>query len=252
MTMQPATSGRLAPMAWPAVAEAAGGWLLAIPIGSTEQHGPHLPLATDALVAETVADRLAGIRSDVVVAPALAYGASGEHAAFAGTLSIGTEALRGILVELVRSADAFAGSILVNCHGGNHAALAAAADQLREEGRRVLAWSPNGTAIGRGAGLPVDAHAGRSETSIMLAVWPEMVRMDLAQPGDPRPVGDLLEIMQRDGVAGVSPTGVLGDPAGATAEEGEALLAAFTRDLVDAVAAWDERTETARIDIEAP
>jgi len=250
VTIQP-SAGRLATMTWPAVAEAAGAWLLAIPVGSTEQHGPHLPLATDALVAETVAARLARARSDVVVAPALAYGASGEHAAFAGTLSIGMAALRGIIVELVRSADAFAGSILVNGHGGNHDALAAAADQLRAEGRRVLVWSPNRTAIERAGPFRVDAHAGRFETSIMLAIAPEMVRMDRAEAGDPRPVADLLDIMRRDGIAGVTRIGVLGDPAGATAEEGEALLVALTHDLVDAVAAWTKRAGTEPLGVEA-
>jgi creatinine amidohydrolase len=154
-------------------------------------------------------------------------------------------------VELVRSADAFAGSILVNGHGGNHTALSAAAGALREEGRRVLVWSPSARAFERAGHFRPDAHAGRSETSIMLAIAPETVRMDRAEAGDPRPIGDLLEIVQRDGIACVSPNGVLGDPAGATAEEGEALLAALTIDLVEAVAEWDARAEPAPVGIEA-
>src|SRR5690606_1146798 len=84
--------------------------VLAVPLGSTEQHGPHLPLGTDTLVATALAHRLAAARGDVVVAPALAYGSSGEHAGFPGPPSIGQAALEPVAVELVRSPDALAGT----------------------------------------------------------------------------------------------------------------------------------------------
>src|SRR3712207_8629966 len=74
------------------------GDLLVVPLGATEQHGPHLPLGTDTVIASALAASL-----DAVVAPALPYGSSGEHAGFPGTLSIGREALVHVLVELVRS-----------------------------------------------------------------------------------------------------------------------------------------------------
>src|SRR5204863_3759592 len=138
--------------------------LLMVPLGSTEQHGPHLPFTTDADIATALAERVAARRDDVIVAPALAYGSSGEHAGFAGTLSIGAAALELVVVELVRSADAFAGVVLVSGHGGNAAPLAAAVATLEGEGRRVLAWSPR---VEGG-----DAHAGRTETSMMLALGP--------------------------------------------------------------------------------
>src|SRR4051794_39471729 len=93
-------------LAWPALAgPAAGDCLLVLPLGSTEQHGPHLPFSTDTDIAVALAERLASTSPGVVVAPPLPYGSSGEHAGFAGTLSIGAAALEHVVVELVRSAD---------------------------------------------------------------------------------------------------------------------------------------------------
>ena len=220
-------------MAWPELAGAAPGSLLVVPLGSTEQHGPHLPFTTDTDVAGAVAQRVACLRDDVVVAPALAYGSSGEHAGFAGTLSIGAAALESVVVELVRSADAFAGVVLVSGHGGNAAPLAAAVATLTREGRRVLAWSPR---VEGG-----DAHAGRTETSIMLALRPEVVALDRAELGDVRPIEELMPALRAGGVASVAPNGVLGDPAGASAEEGSALLDALVRDLAAAIDRWCAR-----------
>jgi creatinine amidohydrolase len=204
--------------------------ILAVPIGSTEQHGPHLPIGTDSAVAFALSERLAAARPDVIVAPVLPYGSAGEHAAFPGTLSIGAAALEMVIVELVRSADAFAGVVLVSGHGGNARPLAAAASTLHSEGRQVLAWSPR---IAGG-----DAHAGRTETSLMLALAPDSVRLGAAEPGDLRPLASVMGELRRGGVASVSPNGVLGDPTGATAEEGRRLLEILAADLVTAVDTW--------------
>ncbi|HEV7689050.1 MAG TPA: mycofactocin biosynthesis peptidyl-dipeptidase MftE [Acidimicrobiia bacterium] len=220
----------LAELSWPDVAARAGESVLVVPVGSTEQHGPHLPLGTDSDVAVALAERLAAARTDVLVAPALPYGSAGEHAAFPGTLSIGAAALELLLVELVRSADAFAGVVLVSGHGGNAAPLSAAVATLRFEGRTVLGWTPR---IPGG-----DAHAGRTETSLLLALAPELVCLDAAEPGDVRPLAAVIGALRRHGVAAVSPNGVLGDPTGATAEEGERLLDALAADLIATVEAW--------------
>ena len=214
--------------AWPDVAPARP--LLAIPLGSCEQHGPHLPLDTDTAIAVALASELARRRGDILVAPPLAYGASGEHAGFAGTLSIGLAALEHVLVELVRSADHFAGVILVNGHGGNARAVERAVTTLQHEGRRVLAWWPS---VPDG-----DAHAGRVETSLLLAIAPDTVRMDLAAPGCTAPLATILPTLEAEGVVAVAPSGVLGDPTGASAAEGARLLDELAAALDAAVATW--------------
>jgi creatinine amidohydrolase len=193
-----------------------------VPLGSLEQHGPHLPLDTDTRIAVAVAGRAADGRDGVMVAPPVAFGASGEHAAFPGTLSIGTQALTDLLVELGRDAardwDAL---LLVNGHGGNRDGVEAALSRLQAEGRRAAVFhvSPPGG----------DAHAGRAETSLLLHLAPAAVRVELAEPGERAPVGTLIDRLRHEGVRAVSPNGVLGDPAGATAEEGERLLSELVR-----------------------
>jgi creatinine amidohydrolase len=221
---------RLDTLTWSEVAPVAAGSILAVPVGSTEQHGPHLPLSTDSDVAVALADRLAAARSDVLVAPALPYGSAGEHAAFPGTLSIGAAALELVIVELVRSADAFAGVVLVSGHGGNAEPLAAAVKTLETERRAVLGWAPR---VPGG-----DAHAGRTETSLLLALTSERVRLETVEPGDVRPLSAVIGELRRGGVAAVSPNGVLGDPTGATAEQGEQLLGSLAADLIACVKAW--------------
>jgi len=226
---------RLADRTWPAVA-AAPGRVLLVPVGSCEQHGSHLPLDTDTRVAVAVADAAAARRPDLDVAPPVAYGASGEHAGFPGTLSIGTAALTGLLVELGRSAlppggGAWRGLLLVNGHGGNAEATATAVRQLQHEGRRVASWSPR---IPGG-----DAHAGRTETSLLLALAPEAVGPERPR-GATAPLAELLPRLRAEGVAGASPNGVLGDADGASAAEGEALLAALVDDLLGAVDGLDQ------------
>jgi mycofactocin precursor peptide peptidase len=212
---------------WPDVSARPG--VLLIPLGSCEQHGPHLPLDTDTRIALAVARGVAATRPRVLVAPAVAYGASGEHADFAGTLSIGSDVLGMVVVELVRSADWAERVVLVNGHGGNVDGLRSAIRTLSTEGRTVDVWSP--TVAGG------DAHAGHTETSLMLAIAPETVRMDAASVGRTESISVLLPALRAGGVRSVSPNGVLGDPTGATAEAGRRLLA----DLVAGLGALVDR-----------
>ncbi len=223
-------------MTWPEARDTArdgDGAHLVIPIGATEQHGPHLPLDTDSRVAVALAQELARRRPDVVVAPVVSYGSSGEHRGFTGTLSIGQDALEHLIVELVRSADDWhAGIVLVCGHGGNAEPLQRAVSRLVDEGRRVTAWFP------RVPGARSDAHAGRTETSLLLAIAPELVRLDRATPGATEALSTLAPTLRTAGVAAVSPNGILGDPTGASAEEGRQLLESLSDDLARTVAEW--------------
>ncbi|WP_262058833.1 mycofactocin biosynthesis peptidyl-dipeptidase MftE [Streptomyces sp. STR69] len=218
----------LAHTAWPDVPPDA---LVLLPVGSTEQHGPHLPLDTDSVIAHAVARRAATALPGTLVAPTLPYGASGEHAGFPGTVSIGHEALRAVLVELVRSLSLWAARIvLVNGHGGNTATLDTTVRLLRAEGHDV-AWT--GCSV-----LGGDAHAGRAETSVMLHLAPERVRLAAAVTGDTRPLSVLLPELMAHGVHAISPSGVLGDPTGATAKEGRTAMDAMVSAAVRRIAAW--------------
>lgn len=198
--------------------------VLVVPLGATEQHGPHLPLGTDTIIAEHVARRLVSMDAGRVLAPAIAIGASGEHAGFTGTLSIGTEALTTLLIELVRDASRdYERVVLVNAHGGNAAAIRAAQQTSQFEGRRLDALY---------CAFPgADAHAGRTETSVMLAIAPELVDLGSAEPGNSTPIAELLPQLRSGGVRAVSANGVLGDPTGATGDEGARLLATLIRRL---------------------
>jgi creatinine amidohydrolase len=224
----------LAGATWPQVEATGGRLVLVVPLGSLEQHGPHLPLDTDTRIAVAFATGLAERSAAVTVAPAVAYGASGEHADFPGTLLVGHRILADLLVELVRSArQAFSGVVIVNAHGGNEEALAAVEGRSAREGDNVLVWRPR-TEGG-------DAHAGRTETSLLLAIAPEAVRLDLAEAGPTEPIAALLPRLRAEGVRPVSSSGVLGDPAGANAEEGRALLDALLSDLAGAVSSrWSQ------------
>jgi len=232
---------------WPSVPERA---LVLVPLGSTEQHGPHLPLSTDTLIARAVAERAAEALAaeaagPVLVAPAIEYGASGEHAGFPGTVSIGHEALRALLVETVRSFALWAGRVVfVNGHGGNVPTLDAALGQMRGEGHDA-AWV--------GCGVPGgDAHAGLTETSVMLHLAPGLVRTADAAPGDTRPLAEVLPEMIARGVRAVSPSGVLGDPSGATPEQGRDILDTMVAAVARRIGKWSADGRGRLLDPGAP
>lgn len=206
--------------------------IVLVPLGSIEQHGPHLPLDTDIRIATAVATATAQLLGgDVLVAPPIPYGAAGEHQGFAGTISIGTEVLSRLLVEYCRSACDWADLVaFVNGHGGNVEALRTAVGLLRTEGRDV-AWC--GCSV-EGA----DPHAGHTETSVLLHLSPDLVGTADLRPGNTEPLEAILPRLRDGGMAAVSPSGVLGDPTTATAAEGERIFAAMVTDCAARIGRW--------------
>lgn len=220
----------LADACWPDIEP--GQVTVAVPVGALEQHGPHLPLDTDTRIAVAVAAALPG----VVTAPALAYGASGEHEAFAGTVSIGAEVLTSLVVEYGRSVCRWAQRVLfVNGHGGNSYPLARAVELLRYEGRDA-AWLP--------CAIPgADAHAGITETSLMLHLAPHSVDMARAAAGATEPIATLMPRLRETGIVSVSANGVLGDPTAATADQGAGLFAGLVERAAAQVVRWQPGAE---------
>ena len=230
--MPSATRTALGDLTWPEAQERGGaGAVLVVPVGATEQHGPHLPLSTDTDIALALCAQLqCPTGTDVIVAPAVAYGSSGEHAGFAGTISIGQEALELMLVELGRSAtETFQRVLYVSAHGGNAGPVHQSVETLRAEGRDVRMFVP---------AYDGDLHAGHSETSIQLALEPRRVRADAAVLGDTRELADLMPTLRSQGVRAVSASGVLGDPTRASASHGQQLLDQLGEDLADFISNW--------------
>lgn len=239
----------LAGMTWPDVraAVAAGRRSALIAVGAIEQHGPHLPLATDTLVATETARRVAARMPDLLLGPTLPVGVSTHHASFPGTLSLPERTFQDQVVACVRSlADHGVERVFVlSGHGGNFAPL----DRLERatSGRigdaEFVPFADLGAfldvfaRVSGADGIPPEhsgAHAGEWETSIMLALHPELVAMEQAEPG----FVDVFDAatadrLFREGTASLAANGVLGDPRSATAERGERHLTAWVDTLVD-------------------
>lgn len=213
-----------------------GADVAVLPVGSFEQHGGHLPLATDALVASAIASRLAA-DYDLFLLPPVTLGCSHEHADFPGTVSISSRTMAAILGDVL---DSLAGSdihrlAIVNAHGGNYV-LSHVAQEANVHARRVVLfpsskeWDIARQAAGCETTASVDMHAGEGETSILLDQHPEVVRdsyRDADHRADERP--HLLTV----GMAGYTDTGVIGVPSAATAEKGRLLLDAFSAQFKD-------------------
>lgn len=216
-----------------------------LPIGAVEQHGPHLPLGTDLMIAEAVAEAAAARLDpaiDLLLLPTQAVGLSPEHANFAGTLSLEAETLIAALTEIGRSAAA-AGIVklaILNSHGGQPQIVDLVAQRLRAEADMLVARA-NTFRFDLPVGLVDDAerrfgwHGGEIETSLMLHIAPDLVRRealaDFANAAAPLAVrfpslagpGAPVSWMAED----LNPAGATGNAARATAETGRLILDAF-------------------------
>ena len=248
-------SRRLVELSGPAVASTlTADSIVVVPTGAIEHHGPHLPLNTDALLAETLAtaavDRAAASGLDVWIMPTLSYTKSDEHHWAPGTVWLNFETLMATLVDIGRSIATTPAKKLVfmNGHGGNTALLMVANRELRRRFGLSTFSMPAG--IQRADDTPgadehgLGIHAGHGETSLVLHVRPDLVDMSLAE----RNVPEHIAAMEYIGFNGTpvsfgwmsddfGPSGVIGDPTGATAEAGAAL---FEESVTRSVAALTE------------
>jgi creatinine amidohydrolase len=223
---------------------AAGHRSVIIPFAAFEQHGPHLPLDTDAILGDGVAPLVAE-RLDALCAPTVRVGCSSHHLSFAGTASLRPETLTMLVLDLVDSfaSHGFTEIVLLPVHGGNEGPLSKAAPLAQRSGVTTVVPSLRRaveTMIAEAASDEVspnsDAHAGRLETSLMMALAPDLVRTALIEPGYTGPLDDAVaRRFFAEGAAAVSANGVLGDPRGSTAAAGRTYLAAFVRALADQV-----------------
>lgn len=232
-------------------AAAADTELALLPVGSTEQHGPHDPLATDALLATAVAEAgAADYDGEVVVAPTLPYGVSEEHRAFAGSLWLSPDVFRAAVGDVVESlaAHGWRRVVVVNGHGGNTAALREAGRDLTVPGERYVTSFTWFDAVDL-PGISEEAlrmgHAGPVETAALLATHPELVHDDRLEEGAEGAAdrwGEWVSgVNLAYGVDEFSENGTVGDPSSATAELGEALLAEATDALVTLLEAVADR-----------
>ena len=198
--------------------------------GATEQHGPHLPLAVDAMIGDSLAERVARRLGGTLVAPTVRIGCSRHHMAFPGSLTLDEATFKAIVRDYVASLrhHGFEWIGIIPSHGGNFRPLAELASELgvaayTDLAGMIAAWEEIVVAVGGPAGH-VGGHADIAESSMVLALRPELVSQDRAAAGytgDPQAVlGTIFE----SGFAAVTENGVLGDPAGMTRELGEALL----------------------------
>ncbi|MFE1444556.1 creatininase family protein [Streptomyces sp. NPDC058739] len=201
-----------------------------LPVGSFEQHGPYLPLATDTLVACAIAGEIAATHP-VHLLPPVTLACSHEHAAWPGTVSISSVTLHAVVRDIAESLrrSGVDTLVLVNGHGGNYV-LGNVVQESSARGERMALfpapedWETARERAGVLTSLLTDMHAGEIETSILLHAYPEMVRPGYESADF---VADDRRHLLTVGMAAYTDSGVIGRPSLGTAEKGKALLASL-------------------------
>jgi creatinine amidohydrolase/Fe(II)-dependent formamide hydrolase-like protein len=205
-----------------------------LPVGAIEQHGPHLPLDTDAYDADYLAKCVADGCSDPqpLVLPLIAYGVSYHHEAFKGTISINNDTLASLVYDIGISVakNGIKKLVIINGHGGNAPSLNFAAQRINQDARIFVCVDTGETSdvdVDSLIETPNDVHAGEIETSTSLAIRPHLVRMDRLQREVPAFTSRYLDFTSKRGVSWyahtdkISASGVMGDPTKASVEKGE-------------------------------
>lgn len=247
---------RLEELTWPRVKTAldSGFDTVVFGVGSTEQHGPHLPLASDTLMGEWLADAAARRLGRALVAPTLRVGCSQHHLAFPGTISIEPSTLRELIVSYSTTllSHGFRRAIIIPSHGGNFQVVGEAVAELTQKfpGKQVVTFADLKQLIDASHKLSSEfgiapgasgAHAGEFETSILLFMCPELVDMDHAEEGFTNDIGPLIPDLLKYGLAKVTANGILGDGRLGDATRGEKYLLAW----LDLIISEVERTSVA-------
>lgn len=239
-------------LTWPEVRDAlAEGYdTVVVAAGSTEQHGPHLPEMTDALIGTHLVRAIVERVPNALQGPTITIGCSEHHMAFAGTVTLRTETFIAVVRDVARSLahHGFRTIVFIPSHGGNFGPLAEAMRGLDDElgGAKAITFSDLIGFVGvmdAAAGqfdIPPEisgAHAGESETSIDLLLRPDLVRMEHAQAGYVGPFNQAVsEIIFTKGMPALTENGILGDARPATAAHGRVYLDAWA----DFLAQWIE------------
>jgi creatinine amidohydrolase len=219
-----------------------------IPLGALEQHGPHLPLGTDTVIAEAIAAGVAKRVNALVVGPCLPVGCSEHHLSFPGTASVPEDVVSGYIrsTALTLLGHGFRYVYVESGHAGNIPAMKAAVASMPPNAvgrvaafvdwpgqrRAMHAWAEKALGL---SGAEVGSHSGHFETSIMLALAPETVDMSAAPEGFIGSPEEASELMQAEGIAAVSPIGVVGDARSASSEAGEGYLEVLIGSVVDLI-----------------
>jgi creatinine amidohydrolase len=227
---------RMEDMTWPVIKEAlAKGYTTAvIGIGSTEQHGPHLPTKTDTLIGDAIAHGVAAKLGNALQAQTIRVGCSDHHLAFPGTISLRFSTLKAIIDDYVTSLEkhGFKTIILLPSHGGNFAPVRESIDELNKKhtGLKIIGYTDlQGFVnfffkISAEFGINQEeagAHAGETETSFILFLEENLVEKERFTPGYLGPLGEKeVKIVLEKGMPSLSEKGILGDPTKATSEKG--------------------------------
>ncbi len=241
---------RMSEMSWVDIQKALdrGFSTVVFGVGSNEQHGPHLPTSTDSLIAEELAYKVAQKLGKALQAPTINVGCSEHHMTFPGAISLRPETLKSLIRDYCVSLakQGFKNIIILPSHGGNFEAVRQVSDELNLslEATKVVSYtdlkgllsllaefsSKRGVTAGESG-----AHAGESETSMVLAMRKDLVDMKHAEEGFVGSFEDKMDLMWSQGIKAVTKNGVIGDPRKAEGSKGEEYLELWAEKMVDFV-----------------